>query len=78
MALYHVRNGDTNDAIRHATAKAVRAMSMLKQACSEFDAINSLNDSNLRRRRTDFPIHIASKTSTVTKLVRPPRKRKKA
>ena len=36
MALYHVRNGDTVDAIRTATTKAVRATSMLKQACAEF------------------------------------------
>ena len=35
MALYHVRNGDTTQAIHTATAKAVRAVSMLKQACSE-------------------------------------------
>ena len=35
LALYHVRNSDTIDAIRTATAKAVRAASMLKQACSE-------------------------------------------
>lgn len=35
LALYHVRNGDTIDAIRTATAKAIRAASMLKQACSE-------------------------------------------
>lgn len=78
MALYHVRNGDTDDAIRHATAKAVRAMSMLKQACSEFDPISTLNDSNLGRRRTDTPLQLVGKTSTVTKLARHPRKRKKA
>lgn len=35
MALYHVRNGDTTHAIRSATAKAIRAASMLKQACTE-------------------------------------------
>lgn len=35
LALYHVRNGDTIDAIRTATVKAIRAASMLKQACSE-------------------------------------------
>ena len=35
MALYHVRNGDTTHAIRSATAKAIRAASMLKQACTD-------------------------------------------
>jgi len=35
MALFHVRNGDTVAAIRTATAKAMRAASMLKQACTE-------------------------------------------
>lgn len=35
MALYHVRNGDTTHAIRTATAKAIRAASMLKQACTD-------------------------------------------
>ena len=31
MALYHARNGD----IHSATGRAIRAASMLKQACSE-------------------------------------------
>lgn len=35
MALYHVRKGDTTHAIRSATAKAMRAASMLKQACTD-------------------------------------------
>jgi hypothetical protein len=35
MALYHVRHGHGLAAIRTATAKAVRAASMLKQACVE-------------------------------------------
>lgn len=35
MALYHVRHGGTNQTIRTATAKAIRAASMLKQACTE-------------------------------------------
>lgn len=35
MALYHVRHGDTAQAIHTATAKAIRAASMLKQACTE-------------------------------------------
>ena len=35
MALFHVRNGDTLQAIHTATAKAIRAASMLKQACAE-------------------------------------------
>lgn len=78
MALYHVRNGDTNDAIRDATAKAARAMSMLKQACSEFDVISTLNDGNLGRRHTDIPLQLASKTSAPPKFARHPRKRKKA
>lgn len=33
VALYHVRHGNSSDAIRTATAKAIRAASMLKQAC---------------------------------------------
>ena len=35
MALYHVRHGDTIQAIRTATAKAIRAAAMLKQTCTE-------------------------------------------
>lgn len=35
MALYHVRHGNTLEAMRTATAKAIRAASMLKQACTE-------------------------------------------
>ena len=35
VALYCVRCGDTPEAIRKATAKAMRAASMLKQACAE-------------------------------------------
>ncbi len=35
MALFHVRHGDNLAAMRAATAKAVRAAAMLKQACTE-------------------------------------------
>lgn len=35
MALYHVRHGDTLQAIRTATAKAIRAASLLKQTCTD-------------------------------------------
>ena len=35
MALFHVRHGDNLAAMRTATAKAVRAAAMLKQACTE-------------------------------------------
>lgn len=35
MALYHVRHGSTQQAIHAAMVKAVRAASMLKQACAE-------------------------------------------
>ena len=38
MALYHVRHGDTQQAIQAAMAKAIRAASMLKQACAEITA----------------------------------------
>ena len=34
MALYHIRRGSDLDAMRNATAKAIRAASMLKQACA--------------------------------------------
>lgn len=34
MALWHVRQSNTNS-IQAATAKAIRAVSMLKQACAE-------------------------------------------
>ena len=34
MALFYVRHGSDLDAMRNATAKAIRAASMLKQACS--------------------------------------------
>lgn len=34
MALFYVRHGSDLDAIRNATAKAIRAASMLKQACA--------------------------------------------
>ena len=33
MALYHIRHGDSILAIRTATAKAIRAASLLKHAC---------------------------------------------
>ena len=36
MALFHIRHGDTQQGIRAATAKAIRAASLLKQACTEF------------------------------------------
>ena len=36
MALFHIRQGDTQQGIRAATAKAIRAASLLKQACTEF------------------------------------------
>lgn len=35
MALHYVRTADTQQGIQAATAKAIRAVSMLKQACTE-------------------------------------------
>lgn len=35
MALWHVRNGDTAQALQAATGRAIRAASLLKQACTE-------------------------------------------
>lgn len=35
MALHYVRTSDTQQGIQAATAKAMRAVSMLKQACTE-------------------------------------------
>ena len=35
MALYHVRRSDGQQGIQAATSRAVRAASMLKQACTE-------------------------------------------
>ena len=35
MALFHIRHGDTQQGIHAATAKAIRATSLLKQACTE-------------------------------------------
>jgi len=35
MALYHVRHNDGQQGIQAATSRAVRAASMLKQACTE-------------------------------------------
>jgi hypothetical protein len=35
MALHYVRHADTQQAIQAATSKAIRAVSMLKQACAE-------------------------------------------
>lgn len=35
MALWHVRHGDTTQALQAATGRAIRATSMLKQACTE-------------------------------------------
>lgn len=35
MALWHVRHGTGTDAIQAATGRAIRAASMLKQACTE-------------------------------------------
>ena len=35
MALFHIRYGDTQQGIHAATAKAIRATSLLKQACTE-------------------------------------------
>lgn len=35
MALYHVRHGNTRQALHAAMVKAVRAVSMLKQACAK-------------------------------------------
>ena len=35
MALFHIRHGDTQLGIHAATAKAIRAASLLKQACTE-------------------------------------------
>ena len=37
-ALYHVRHGDTQQAIHAAMVKAIRAASLLKQACAEITA----------------------------------------
>ena len=34
-ALWHIRHGDTIEAIQAATGRAMRAASMLKQACAE-------------------------------------------
>ena len=34
MALYHVRHGNTQQAVQAALVKAVRAASMLEQACT--------------------------------------------
>jgi hypothetical protein len=34
-ALWHIRHGDTLAAIQTATGRAIRAVSMLKQACEE-------------------------------------------
>lgn len=38
MALWHVRHADTAQALQSATGRAIRAASLLKQACTE--AIN--------------------------------------
>ena len=38
MALFHIRHSDGIKGIHAATAKAIRAASMLKQACAEFAA----------------------------------------
>lgn len=35
MALWHVRHGDTAQALQVATGRAIRAASMLKHACTE-------------------------------------------
>ena len=35
MALYHLRHTETQQGIHAATAKAIRAASLLKQACTE-------------------------------------------
>lgn len=35
MALWHVRHGTGTEAIQAATGRAIRAASMLKQACTE-------------------------------------------
>lgn len=35
MALYYIRTADTQHAIQAATSKAIRAASLLKQACAE-------------------------------------------
>lgn len=35
MALFHVRHGDSQQGIHAAMTKAMRAASMLKQACTE-------------------------------------------
>ena len=35
MALFHIRKGDTQQDIHAATSKAIRAASLLKQACTE-------------------------------------------
>lgn len=35
MALWHVRHGDTAQALQAATGRTIRAASLLKQACTE-------------------------------------------
>lgn len=35
MALWHIRHADTAQALQAATGRAIRAASMLKQACTE-------------------------------------------
>lgn len=39
MALHYVRTADTQQAIQAATARVIRAASMLKQACSEANEV---------------------------------------
>jgi len=41
MALFHVRHGDSQQDIHAATGRAIRAASMLKQACAEFAIVGS-------------------------------------
>ena len=38
MALHYIRTADTQQAIQAATSKAIRAASLLKQACAELAA----------------------------------------
>ena len=37
MALHHIRTTDTQQGIQAATGKAIRAVAMLKQACTELN-----------------------------------------
>ena len=42
MALYHVRHCDSLHGLQTATSKAIRATSMLKQACAESTIVGKI------------------------------------